>query len=228
MKIIELPIEYEFNGQKQFIYPSLVIVNNELTLVDTGYINFSPLIEEAILKHGYEMKNLKNIIITHYDDDHIGSLYDFKLKYPQVNIIASEIECHYINGEIKSERLVQAEEMLERMPIEEKEFGEWFTQQLKNIRHISVDEKVYDGQMILNDECQIVATPGHTSGHISLYFPNSNCVITGDAAVQDNHELVIANPSFCLDLEKAEESLKRIKNLKAVKYYCYHGGKLTL
>lgn len=150
------------------------------------------------------------------------------MKYPQVNIIASEIECHYINGDIKSERLVQAEDMLQRMPIEEKEFGEWFIQQLKNIRHISFDEKVYDGQMILNDECQIVATPGHTSGHISLYFPNSNCVITGDAAVQDNHELVIANPSFCLDLEKAEESLKRIKNLKAATYYCYHGGKLNI
>ncbi|OAK18366.1 MBL fold metallo-hydrolase [Bacillus wiedmannii] len=228
MKIIELPIEFKFNGARQWIYPSLIIINNELTLVDTGYINFSPLIEEAILKHGYEMKNLKNIIITHYDDDHIGSLYDFKVKYPHINIIASEIESHYINGDIKSERLVQAEDMLQCMPIEEKEFGEWFIQQLKNIRHISVDEKVYDGQMILNDECQIVATPGHTSGHISLYFPTSNCVITGDAAVQENCELVIANPNFCLDLEKAEESLKRIKNLKAVKYYCYHGGKLTV
>ncbi|HHK5550740.1 MBL fold metallo-hydrolase [Bacillus anthracis] len=228
MKIIELPIEFEFNGAKQCIYPSLIIINNELTLVDTGYVNFLPLIEEAILKQGYEIKNLKNIIITHYDDDHIGSLYDFKAKYPQVNIIASEIESHYISGEIKSERLVQAEDMLQRMPIEEKEFGEWFIQQLKNIRHISVDEKVYDGQMILNNECQIVATPGHTSGHISLYFPNSNCVITGDAAVQENCELVIANPNFCLDIEKAEESLKRIKNLKAASYYCYHGGKLTL
>ncbi|MDA2260153.1 MBL fold metallo-hydrolase [Bacillus albus] len=226
MKIIELPIE--FNGAKQCIYPSLIIINNELTLVDTGYVNFLPLIEEAILKQGYEIKNLKNIIITHYDDDHIGSLYDFKAKYPQVNIIASEIESHYISGEIKSERLVQAEDMLQRMPIEEKEFGEWFIQQLKNIRHISVDEKVYDGQMILNNECQIVATPGHTSGHISLYFPNSNCVITGDAAVQENCELVIANPNFCLDIEKAEESLKRIKNLKAASYYCYHGGKLTV
>ncbi|MDA2320134.1 MBL fold metallo-hydrolase [Bacillus albus] len=228
MKIIELPIEFEFNGAKQCIYPSLIIINNELTLVDTGYVNFLPLIEEAILKQGYEIKNLKNIIITHYDDDHIGSLYDFKAKYPQVNIIASEIESHYISGEIKSERLVQAEDMLQRMPIEEKEFGEWFIQQLKNIRHISVDEKVYDGQMILNNECQIVATPGHTSGHISLYFPNSNCVITGDAAVQENCELVIANPNFCLDIEKAEESLKRIKNLKAASYYCYHGGKLTV
>ena len=228
MKIIELPIEFEFNGEKQCIYPSLIILNGELTLVDTGYINFLPLIEDAILKHGYEMKNLKNIIITHYDDDHIGALYDFKVKYPQINVIASEIESNYISGDIKSERLVQAEEMLERMPNEEKEFGEWFIQQLKNIRHISIDEKVHDGQMILNNECQIVATPGHTSGHISLYFPDLDCVITGDAAVQDNRELVIANPNFCLDLEKAEESLKRIKNFKAASYYCYHGGKLII
>lgn len=228
MKIIELPIEFEFNGQKQCIYPSLIILHNELTLVDTGYPSFLPLIENAILKHEYEMKNLKNIIITHYDDDHIGSLYDFKVKYPHVNIIASEIESHYISGEIKSERLVQAEEMLQRMPIEGKEFGEWFIQQLKNIRHVSVDEKVCDGQMILNNECQIVATSGHTSGHISLYFPNLDCVITGDAAVKENGELVIANPGFCLDIEKAEESLKRIKKLKAAQYYCYHGGKLTV
>ena len=95
-----------------------------------------------------------------------------------------------------------------------KKFGKRFIQQLKNIRHISVDEKVHDGQMILNDECQIVATPGHTSGHISLYFPDLDSVITGDAAVQDNCELEIANPDFCLDIERAEQSLKRIKTLK--------------
>ncbi|HDR6285992.1 MBL fold metallo-hydrolase [Bacillus cereus] len=228
MKIIELPIEFEFNGQKQCVYPSLIIVHNELTLVDTGYTSFLPLIENAILKHGYEMKNLKNIIITHYDDDHLGALYDFKVKYPQINIIASEIESNYISGDIKSERLVQAEVMLERMPNEEKEFGKWFIQQLKNIKHISVDEKVHDGQMILNNECQIVATPGHTSGHISLYFPNLDCVITGDAAVQENSGLVIANPNFCLDIEKAKQSLNRIKSFKAAEYYCYHGGKLTV
>ncbi|MEF7558543.1 MBL fold metallo-hydrolase [Bacillus thuringiensis] len=228
MKIIELPIEFEFNGKKQCIYPSLIILHNELTLVDTGYKNFLPLIENTILKHRYELKNLKNIIITHYDDDHIGSLYDFQVKYPHVHIIASEIESNYINGDRKSERLVQAEEMLQCMPNEEKEFGKWFIQQLKNIRHISVDEKVHDGQMILNNECKIVATPGHTSGHISLYFPNLDCVITGDAAVQENRELVIANPNFCLDLEKAEESLNKIKSLKAAQYYCYHGGKLTV
>lgn len=228
MKIIELPIEFEFNGQKNYIYPSLIILNNELTLVDTGYSNFLTLIENEILKNGYEMKSLKNIIITHYDDDHIGSLYKFKEKYPWIKIIASEIESKYISGEMKSERLLQAEEMLENMPEEEMEFGNWFIQQLKNLKHVSIDEKVHDGDMILDNQCRVVATPGHTSGHISLYFPSLKSVITGDASVKENRELVIANPHFCLHVEQAEQSLTKIKNLKAENYYCYHGGKITL
>ena len=228
MKIIELPIEFEFNGQKNHINPSLIILKDELTLVDTGYPNFLPFIENEILKNGYDMKKLKNIIITHYDIDHIGSLYDFKEKYPHINLIASEVESKYISGEMKSERLVQAEEMLENMPIQEIEFGKWFIQQLKNLKHVSIDEKVHDGDWILDNECRVVATPGHTSGHISLYFPRLKSVITGDAAVKENHELVIANPHFCLNVEKAEQSLRKIKNLKAENYYCYHGGTFTL
>jgi glyoxylase-like metal-dependent hydrolase (beta-lactamase superfamily II) len=228
MKIIELPIEYEFNRQKKCIYPSLIILNNELTLVDTGYINFLTLIENEILKNGYEMKNLKNIIITHYDDDHIGSLYDFKEKYPWITIITSEIESKYISGELKAERLIQAEEMLENMPNEDMEFGKWFIQQLKNLKPVLINKKVHDGDMILDNECRVVATPGHTSGHISLYFPRLKSIITGDAAVKENHELVIANPQFCLNIEKAQQSLIKIKNLKAENYYCYHGGKFTL
>jgi glyoxylase-like metal-dependent hydrolase (beta-lactamase superfamily II) len=228
MKIIELPIEFEFNGQKNHINPSLIISKNELTLVDTGYPNFLPFIENEISKNGYDMKNLKNIIITHYDIDHIGSLYDFKAKYPHINMIASEVESKYISGEMKSERLVQAEEMLENMPIQEIEFGKWFIQQLKNLKHVSIDEKVHDGDWILDNECRVIATPGHTSGHISLYFPRLKSVIAGDAAVIENHELLIANPHFCLNVEKAEQSLRKIKDLKAENYYCYHGGTFTL
>ncbi|MGJ7913385.1 MBL fold metallo-hydrolase [Neobacillus sp. LXY-1] len=228
MEILELPIEFEFNGQKNLIYPSLIITNNDLTLVDTGYANFLPLIENEIKKSGYEIKNLKNIIITHYDDEHIGSLYDFKTEFPWINIIASEIESKYISGMLKAERLVQAEALLDKLPIEEVEFGKWFIRQLKNLKHISVDEKVQDGSKILDGKCTIVATPGHTSGHISLYFPSIKTVITGDAAVNENDKLVIANPHFCLNIGKAEESLDKIKNLDVKTFYCYHGGKLSL
>lgn len=228
MEILELTIEFDYNQQKQQIYPSLIILNKELTLVDTGYVNFLPLFEKEITKNGYDPKDLKNIIITHYDDDHIGSLFDFKAKYPWVNIIASAVESKFISGETKSERLVQAEQLLTEMPMNEKQFRERFIQQLQNLQHVPVNQKVQDGDKILDGKCTIIATPGHTSGHISIYVPSLNSVITGDAAVSEKQKLVVANPNFCLDIQKANESLSKLQNLKARNYFCYHGGKLTL
>ncbi|QQZ60262.1 MBL fold metallo-hydrolase [Paenibacillus sonchi] len=228
MKIIELPVEFEYNGQPNYIYPSLIVSENELTLVDTGYPGFLPFIEKEIVAHGYDIMNLKNILITHYDDDHIGSLYDFKAKYPSVTIMASGVEAECISGKVKPERLVQAEAMLEHMPEEQQGFGHWFVQRLKSLQHVSVDQTVHDGEWILNQQCKVIATPGHTSGHISLYFPELSSVITGDAAVRDGDELIIANPDFCLDRERADQSLNVLQNLQAKSYYCYHGGSLTL
>ncbi|MEK3670884.1 MBL fold metallo-hydrolase [Paenibacillus sp. FSL R10-2771] len=226
MDIIELPIQFEYEGQPYYIYPSLIVSGEELTLVDTGYPTFMPLIEKKILELGYDPLNLKNIIITHYDDDHIGALYEFVEKYPSVTVMASEVETPSISGLVKSERLVQAEALLVEMPKEEQASGEEFVQLLKNLRHVPVKQTVREGQCILDGKCQVLATPGHTSGHISLYFPELSSVITGDAAVSEENELAVANPQYCFDLESAEQSLNRLQALNARSYYCYHGGKL--
>ena len=228
LKIVELPIEFEWNGQTHTLYPSLMIVNQELTLVDTGYPDFLGRIEKAISENGYSPSRLKNIIITHYDIDHIGSLYDFKAKYPRVTIIASKKESASISGKMKSERLRQAEEMLVQMTEKEKEFGRWFIGQLQKLKHVPVDLEVSEGDLLLDGLCTVLETPGHTSGHISLYAPSIHSVITGDAAVFENGELAVANPHYCLDLPAAEQSLARLKHLKADTYYCYHGGTYRL
>ncbi|MBM7702375.1 glyoxylase-like metal-dependent hydrolase (beta-lactamase superfamily II) [Bacillus iocasae] len=141
LKIFELPIAFDFNGHTQTIYPTLLVLDDELTLIDTGYPHFLPKIEGAIISHGYSMSQLKTIVVTHYDDDHIGSLSDFKRTYPQVTIIASQIEAPSISGEVPSERLVQAEKMLKTMPEEQLAFGNWFVSQLKKVHHVPVDQK---------------------------------------------------------------------------------------
>lgn len=228
MKILELVIEFMYEGHPYYIYPSLIVFKNELTLVDTGYPGFLPLIESAVQQKGYDIRQLKHIVITHYDDDHIGALADFKEKYPGVTIISSEREAASISGEVKSERLVQAEALLEHMPEEEQEFGQAFVEELKSLRHIPVDQTVRDGEWLLGGACRIIATPGHTSGHISLLFPELDSVITGDAAVREGDELTVANPQYCLDLERAAQSLHLLKKLKAKHYYCYHSGTFDL
>ena len=74
--------------------------------------------------------------------------------------------------------------------------------------------------------CRILATPGHTPGHISLYLEKEHVLITGDAAVTEAGRLELANPQFCLDLEQAERSLKRLQSIPCARYICYHGGVL--
>ena len=88
-----------------------------------------------------------------------------------------------------------------------------------------MDIEVQDGD-IFNwcGGCTIVGTPGHTTGHISIYINEEQVLIAGDAATIENGELVIANPQFTLDLDKAKESLQKIKAYGAKEIICYHGG----
>ncbi len=224
VQIINLPIEFEYYGQMYSICPSLIVYKDELTLVDTGYPGFLDRIEGEILQKGYHPDQLTQIIITHYDDDHIGSLHDFKEKHPAVRIIASEWESRAIAGEVKSERLRQAEQLLEEMDEQQAESGREFIEELKGLRAASVDFLVKDGDRLMDGHCEVLATPGHTTGHISLYFPELKSVITGDAAVVEEGELAIANPQYCMNLVQAEQSLRLLKSLDANTYYIYHSG----
>lgn len=226
LKVVQLDISFPYHNELLTIHPALIIYQNELTLVDTGYPDFMPLIEREIEEQGYSLDHLKNIIVTHYDDDHIGSLYDFKAKYPHITIVSSEIEKKYIEGKAKSERLVQAENMLDQLPEEQKEVGLGFINTLKSLKHVTIDLAVKNGDRLLGSECEVISTPGHTSGHISLYFPRLKVMITGDAAVAEDNELEIANPHFCLDMKSAQHSLAKLKEMDAEAYYCYHGGKV--
>ena len=76
--------------------------------------------------------------------------------------------------------------------------------------------------------CEILSTPGHTPGHISIRALDNTFMITGDAAVVENGELALANPGFCLDLAEAERSLEHLKKYHCGRYICYHGGTLCL
>ncbi|MEG0249272.1 MAG: MBL fold metallo-hydrolase [Peptostreptococcus sp.] len=224
-KIVMLDIAFQYGDEFKILNPVVLISEKDTVLVDCGYMGFLPLLEEAMLREGIDPSSLTKVVITHHDDDHVGALYELKEKYPNIEVVSSEIESDYIEQSKKSLRLIQAEEMLNEMPEDEKEFGRQFCESLKKIMPVDVDIKVKDGEYFdWAGGCRIIATPGHMPGHISLYLEESNSVVTGDAAVVEDGELVVANPHFTLDLEKAEESLRKLKDIKADTYYCYHGG----
>jgi len=223
--IIVLNIKFNFGVVEDVIHPVILKDDKEMILIDCGYTGFMPIIEDAMKEEGLDCNHLTKIIITHHDHDHMGSLADFKIKYPNIKIVASEGEVPYISGEKKYLRLEQAEVMQDTLSEDQKAFGEAFCEILRNVKPVKVDIIVHDGEIMdWCGECEIISTPGHTPGHISLYSKNKRTMITGDAAVLEDNQLVIANPQFTLDLDKAKKSLTKLMSYDVETFICYHGG----
>lgn len=222
-KVLDIPFEYQ--GMTNHIYPVLLLGGADVVLVDCGYPGFMGLIEAALEEQGLSVSDLTMIVLTHQDDDHMGAAYEIISKYPHIQIAASAEEAPYISGGKKNLRLQQAEELQERLPEEEKEFGLRFCERLRQVRPVPVDIVLQEGDRFdWGGGCEIIRTPGHTPGHISLLLSEAQTFITGDAAVADQGRLVLANPQFCLDTEEADRSLKLLKGMKCKRYICYHSG----
>ena len=221
MQILHFNISKKIQHAEVNLFPSVIIIGNEVYLVDCGYEETYDEFVNALEELG--IPSLTGIIISHDDIDHLGALSKFKESDPSIKVYCSEIERNSIEGIIPSERLIQAENSLPHLPEEYKSWALGFIQQLKSIQRITIDIALHEGDLIA-DQIEVIHTPGHTSGHISLYIPSQKTLIANDALVIENGEFNIANPQFCLDLNNAIASVKKIRRLAPRKVICYHGG----
>lgn len=226
LKVLE--VAYNFGGKTDTLYPVILSNDREKILVDCGYAGFMPLIEKAAGLQGFSLQDLTGVIITHHDIDHVGGLFEMKEKFPWVKIYSSAIEASYISGKVKSLRLQQAEDLFSTIPENQKEGALQFQEMLKSVKAVPVDavfsEHNYNSFF---DGLQILSTPGHTPGHISIYLKESKTLIAADAVVIENGEFEIANPQYTLDLKQAIDSVKKISTYKIDQVICYHGGTMT-
>ena len=221
------PVTERYGGMEHRLYPVVLFSQEDVVLVDCGYPGCSSDLEAALEQAGVHPERLTKLLLTHQDDDHVGAAFELLQKYPRIQVIASRIERPYLAGEKKNLRLEQAERLQEYLPEGQKAFGLQFCRQLRAVRPVNVDLEVEEGDYFpWAGGCRILATPGHTPGHISLYLEKEHVLITGDAAVTEAGRLELANPQFCLDLEQAERSLKRLQSIPCARYVCYHGGVL--
>lgn len=82
-------------------------------------------------------------------------------------------------------------------------------------------QPVGDGDEVFG--LQIVATPGHTPGHISVLDPDGGFLIAGDALTAEAGELAGPNPQFTADLELAHDSVRRLADLRFADVLVGHG-----
>lgn len=225
MTVSVLEVKYNYTGNEAELCPVVLHSGKEVVLVDCGYPGFMPLMEAAMQLHQLSLNQLTGIIITHADIDHVGSLYEIKEAYPDVKVYSSAIEAAQVDGREKSSRLLQAEAMLETLPEDKQAGALQFISMLRSVQPVPVNAVLKPEEEIpFLPGVQVIAMPGHTPGHISLYVKENKTLIAADAVVVENGELEIANPQFTLDMEAAIESLRKMAILDIEKLICYHGG----
>jgi len=225
MHLLILDLLYTFGGKEDHLFPVVLQSNEETILVDCGYAGFMPLLDEALHQQGLSLDSLTGLLITHHDIDHMGCAYELKQVYPRLKIYTSVWEEPYVTGQSKSLRLQQAEDLFDSLSEEQKPGALVFQELLKTMQPVAVDAVFADNEApAVLPGVQIIHTPGHMPGHISLYLNTSRTLIAADALVYQDGQLDIANPAFTLDLPEAIASVKKIQTLNVSTIICYHGG----
>ncbi|QCC60936.1 MBL fold metallo-hydrolase [Natrinema thermotolerans] len=198
-----LPLTVEYGGREITITPTLVETERGPILIDAGPEGAREGIRTHLRSLGYELTDVWLILVTHHDGDHAGGLAAL-LEDVDAVVATHRAEAPYVCGE--------------REPI--KGDGDRYPP-------ADVDIELADGVRFptLAGPMEVVATPGHAPGHVSLYLPEGNLLIAGDALVADGDEpLSGPKPHFTPEMEQATESVGRLADREIDHVVCFHGG----
>jgi len=217
LHVLELPLI--FGGVERIM--SLSVIKDEahgLTLVDTGLPGQIDLIAAALEADGLSLDDVLQIVVTHHDLDHIGSLRDLRDR-TGAPIYAHKAEVPYIEGALRPIKMPPPDRLAE-MP---EAAARW-----RRFQPTPVDFPLGDNVSLeRSGGATVIPTPGHTPGHISLYLPRTRTVIAGDALTSEAGVLKGPNENATPDLPLALQSLQNIAALAPETIVCYHGGPVT-
>lgn len=223
-----LDLEMKLGGRSMRIHPIIAGSNEAWTLIDTGMPGSADAIFAYAQQEGMSIADLRSIILTHQDIDHIGGLPEF-LKDAGANsfeIYAHEEDRDTIDGKAPLLKFPpeHLEAVLAALPSEARtQFEKIFVNPSKP----NVTNLMADGETLpIGGGLTVIHTPGHTPGHVSLYHQASKTLIAGDALVIHNGELLGSSPHSTINMEQAIQSLEKFKPFDIETVVCYHGGLL--
>lgn len=201
------------------IHAHLLDDDGAFALIDTLYDSDGAQIVRAIEQLGRKITDLKNIILTHAHRSHIGGLAALK-KMSGAKVWAHEAESDIIAGKRKSPGTT----FIPQWPL--KVYHIQFALNIGVDGHevCEVDAFLKEGDSV--GPLQIIHAPGHSAGHLAMYWKQRSALFAGDA-LATWPELSLGWPGLTQDQKQSLQSLRKIDDLRADVIGVGHGEPAT-
>ncbi|MBI4285108.1 MAG: MBL fold metallo-hydrolase [Chloroflexi bacterium] len=196
----------------------LLIAADKLTLIDTGFIGSSRTIVSFLRRLGRSPEEINLIILTHNHLDHIGGLTALRRLCP-AKVAAHRQSIGDRDSQIAYPKYVLG---LLRFPPFASVRPRFY------LRPDDVDITL-EGDEVLAPlgGLQVIHTPGHTPGSISLYAPQRKLLIAGDTINSRFRHLRIPPKSVSTNMAQLRESVRKLTHLDFAVLCCGHGRPIT-
>ncbi|MBU0730940.1 MAG: MBL fold metallo-hydrolase [Proteobacteria bacterium] len=186
----QVPLSPEIKVDR-FVYAYLVY-GKKICLIDTGVAGAEQIIYQYLRDKGKNPQDIETIILSHSHPDHIGAAH----------IIQKETGCRIMAHAAEKNWIEDVELQGRQRPVP------GFHALVGG--SVKIDHLLEQGDTIdLGNDLQVnvLHTPGHSSGSISLWFPSEKVLFSGDA---------VPLPGDMPIYEDVEDSRRSIEKLQAI------------
>jgi glyoxylase-like metal-dependent hydrolase (beta-lactamase superfamily II) len=186
------------------VHAYLLDDGNGLTLIDTMYHDDGKIVLDEIARIGRTPAQLKHIILTHAHKSHVGGLAALK-KASGATVCAHEWEVDIIAGRREATRVSP----IPRRPLQVYKLQLGLALGLGRHKPCEVDHRLKAGDHL--GPLQVIATPGHTPGSLSFWWPERRALFAGDV-IATWPEFAPGWPGLTLDNAENLRSAQQFKD----------------
>ncbi len=186
-----------------------------VTVVDASVNGQTGKILDQIRALGRQPQDVKRILLTHAHPDHLGSLPDLK-KATGAQLYTSTLERPVVEGKIP----------IPRVPPEKLGLIK-FRPPSTIVPPTPVDVEINGGEVLpVMGGLQVVFTPGHAPGHLSVWQAEKRILICGDV-IFNMFDLGLPFAFLTVDMDEDKRSIRKLTELNPAILCFGHGDPVT-
>jgi glyoxylase-like metal-dependent hydrolase (beta-lactamase superfamily II) len=169
-------IHYLSQDKGGHVHAFLLDDGRGITLIDALYDTDGKAILDEIAAMGRKPTDLTSIIATHAHRSHIGGMAELK-KLTKARVYCHEWEVEIVEGKRKATKV----SFWPKPPLQAYPLQLGLAAGFDDHEPCPVDQSLKEGDHV--GPLTIIATPGHTPGCLSFYWPEKKALFVGDVIV---------------------------------------------